>query len=237
MPSSSGRSPGSLGPLGISRRDFLNGCVVASGGLAIGRFAPLRALATESGNGVCGDVIGNDPRFLRGGNLPSAFNVAHWLRDQRLSFAPGTVTLAPGCDAHDGKFDISDGGGDVDVIIVGAGLAGLSAAFFLLRQRPGTRILLLEVRLSAVALRIDADVFSTNPAAHVTYFKDGNFHRASARSVIVATQASSARHLVGHLLDADRKAAWDEFNTVPALVANVAVRNMARSTSTGGDTA
>ena len=27
-----------------------------------------------------------DPRVLRGGNLPSTFNVAHWMRDRRLSF-------------------------------------------------------------------------------------------------------------------------------------------------------
>ena len=112
MAGSNGRSRDGLGSPQISRRDFLNGCLIASGGLALGQFAPLRASAAESGAGVCGrPSIGDDPRFLRSGNLPSTFNVAHWLRDRRLSFEPAAVTLAPGCDDHAGKFEISDDGG------------------------------------------------------------------------------------------------------------------------------
>jgi len=444
MPSVNGRSPDGPGIPEISRRDFLNGCLIASGGFAAGRFAPLRALAAETGGGACDDIIGNDPRVLRSGNLPSAFNVAHWLRDKRLSFESGAVTLARGCDGREGKFEISRDDDAFDVIIVGAGLAGLSAAFYLLHGRPGTRILLLEannyaggnaardegsplpvaastagafctvpytdflrqiyreigldwekyiisspsdcyffdentpgvkpghrgwqldflgslgklnnppysqriiddlarcvktfagwigksgrpndppdissprydylsemtlaeylinvlhcdpivvdfytdytcdcmggtpysvnahsvisflsseyaqdafaypggtseiaarlvrwltkldagkgrehvadIRLNAVALRIDTDVSLPKPDVGVTYFKDETFHRATAKAVIVATPPSSARHLIGHLVDTDRKVAWDAFNTVPALVANVAVRNMA----------
>jgi spermidine dehydrogenase len=440
MPGSNRQSRGDRGAPQISRRDFLNGCLVASGALALGQFAPLRASAAESAAGVCGDLVGDDARFLRSGNLPSTFNVAHWLRDRRLSFAPAAVTLAPGCDDHAGNFEIADDGGDFDVIVVGAGIAGLSSAFYLLRERPGTRILLLEaggspggnaardeaaplpvaastagayclfpyleflrdiyrelgidwqkyiirspsdcyffdentpgvkpgyrgwqldfpspsaklknppysqrimddlarcvrdfedwyrkpgkpndppdisnprydylsemtlaeyltdvlhcdpivvdfytglttdcmggtahsvnahsgicflsseyvqegfaypggtseiaarlvrwltksgkgaapeIRLNAVALRVDADAASLKPGASVTYFKDGKFHKATANALIVATQSSSGRHLVDHLIDAERRAAWQEFNTVPAVVANVAVRNMA----------
>jgi spermidine dehydrogenase len=133
-----------LGSAQISRRDVLNGLLLASGGIAVSQSAPLRALAGETPSGACDDVIGSDPRALRGGDLPSAFNVAHWMRDRRLSFQSDSVKLAPGCDAIEGSFAISDDSEQFDVIIVGAGLAGLSAAFYLLRRRHGTRILLLD---------------------------------------------------------------------------------------------
>jgi rhodanese-related sulfurtransferase len=74
----------------LSRRDFLNGVLLASGGAAVASSFPLRAFAsTVSGH------IGSDPRALRGGNLPATFNIAHWMRDQRLTFGPRTVTVAP----------------------------------------------------------------------------------------------------------------------------------------------
>jgi spermidine dehydrogenase len=87
-----------LNPTVIARRDFLNGALMAAGGLAVSQSTPLRALAANFqgiGNGVCGDAIGNDPRMARGGNSPPVFNVGHWLRDRRLKFQPGAVTLAP----------------------------------------------------------------------------------------------------------------------------------------------
>jgi len=68
MPSVNGRSPDGPGIPEISRRDFLNGCLIASGGFAAGRFAPLRALAAETGGGACGDIIGFCKR-------PQGFNV------------------------------------------------------------------------------------------------------------------------------------------------------------------
>jgi hypothetical protein len=77
-----------------------------------------------------------------------------------------------------------------------------------------------------VALRVDIEASGPKQRASVTYFKDDKFHRATAKAAIVATQASSARRLIEHLCDAERKAAWDEFNTAPAVVANVALRNM-----------
>ena len=386
----------------------------------------MRLLAAEMKGGNCDGVIGSDPRALRGGDLPSAFNVAHWMRDRRLSFETNAVTLAPGCDAFSGNFSISDDAEHFDVIIVGSGLAGLSAAFYLLRKRAGTRILLLDahpyaggnagrddgaplpvpaatagsycyanstdfivelyremkikwqkhvisdptdcyyfdehtpgvksgyrgwnidtfgdglklapyekhtvhdllrsrdaiiklqtndppdlgtindhlsemtldhyltevlhcdpavsdfhtlytidalggtaqqvnahsatsflagefsdrlftfpggtaelaqrlvawltkarIRLNSVALRVDEGGTPSRPMPSVVYFKDHNFHRATAKTVIVAAQAQSARHLVEHLLDGTRTAAWDKFNTVPVVVANVALRSAA----------
>jgi spermidine dehydrogenase len=109
----------------ISRRDFLNGLLIASGGLAVSQSSPMCTFAAEPATGVCDDIAGADPRILRNGNLPAAFDVGHWMRDQRLSFEPSAVTIAPGCDAYAGKFKISDDVDEFDVIIVGAGLAGL----------------------------------------------------------------------------------------------------------------
>jgi spermidine dehydrogenase len=443
MRKTEGRSSRDFARPEILRRDFLNGCLIASGGLAVECSLPLRALAGES-EGVCADVDGDNQHFLRSGNLPSTFNVAHWMRDGRLDFQNGTVTLSAGCDGREGKFTISDDGADYDVIIVGAGLSGLSAAFYILQERPQTRILMLEannyaggnaardegsplsvpastagafcgfpqtewlkkiyqeldidwtkhviqppgdsyffdeytpgvkpgyrgwqasaggapefmftldtikdppydekimaelgrcskdfsrwydvpggpddppdmsdpkydylsqmtlaeyitdvlgcdqtvvdfftsytidctggtpysvnahtalsflaseytnqgldnfafpggtseialrlvnwlkqhaveIRLGAVALRIDMEANPAKPKVSATYFKDGTFHRATGRAMIVATQASSARRLIDHLVDSERRDAWSEFNTVPALIANVAVRDM-----------
>jgi hypothetical protein len=428
-----------LGSAEISRRDILNGFLLASGGIAVSQSIPMRVLAAEMNGGACDGVIGSDPRVLRGGNLPSAFNVAHWMRDRRLRFESSAVTLAPGCDAFEGNFSISDDAENFDVIIVGTGLAGLSAAFYLLRRRAGTRILLLDanhyaggnagrddgaplpvpastagaycchtpyldflpefyremkidwtqysipdpsdcyyfdeytpgvkrgyrgwnidtldnglklvpyekhvvddllrsaedinawektriglqdppdgssdqndylsemtldhyltevlhcdpivsdfytlytidalggttrqvnahsalnflagefsddlftfpggtsevarrlmawltssgriksprIQLNSVALRIDIGASASQPNPSVVYFKDQNFHRSTAKTVIVAAQANSARHLVEHLVDGARKAAWDKFNTVPVVVANVALRSAA----------
>ena len=138
---------------GIVRRDFLNGALLASGGLVVGRSTPLQALvaavADSDFKNTCDGDIGLDPRVLRSGNLPASFNVAHWLRDRRLRFGPGKVTLALGCDAQEGQFEIADESEAFNVIIVGAGLSGLSAAFYILRRRPGTKILLLDANRHA----------------------------------------------------------------------------------------
>lgn len=115
----------------ISRRDFLNGMLIAAGGLAVGQSSPIRLLAGQRSQNSCDGAIGLDPRALRGGNLPSAFDVAHWMRDRRLTFSRTVVTLAKGCDAESGSFAIREDGGSYDVVIVGSGVSGLSTAFFL----------------------------------------------------------------------------------------------------------
>jgi hypothetical protein len=431
-----------LGPFEISRRDVLNGVLLAVGAGAVSQSVPFRAFAAPAEGAACDGAIGSDPRALRGGNLPSVFNVGHWMRDRRLRFEPGAVTLAKGCDGVEGAFPIVEDDKEFDVVVAGAGLAGLSAALFLLRRRPGTRILLLEanaytggnagrddmpplpvpaptagayclapsarylkefyreldidwrkhgiaspgdcyyfdeytpgitaghrgwnietldtgmgeapyekhvvadllrsrkeikkltqrvgsgllddppdrssprmdylsqisfedyltdilrcdpivsdfhslymidalggtashvnahssinflagefgddlftfpggtselakrvtlwlqgrrrgkpfdtipkIELSASVLRIDIERSAKRSSAKVVYFRDGVFRRVSAKTVIVATQSQVARHLVEHLLDDDRKAAWGEFNTVPVVIANVALRS------------
>ena len=128
---------------GLSRRDFLNGVLLAAGGLAVRGMTPMQILGAAQ-NSACDGPIGLDPRARRGGNLPDAFRIAHWMRDRRLTFSPGSVTLAKGCDPDAGTFDIADDGGQYDVVICGSGIAGLSTAFFLHERRRPTRILILD---------------------------------------------------------------------------------------------
>lgn len=132
----------------ISRRDFLNGMLMAAGGLAVSGFFPMRGFAhSPVGRNSCDGSIGSDPRALRGGNSPQAFNIAHWLRDGRLSFSANSVQVsaAPnGCDPYQGSFPIQTDNGVYDLIIVGSGISGLSAAFHTLRQKPNAKILILD---------------------------------------------------------------------------------------------
>lgn len=127
----------------VSRRDFFNGALLAAGGLAVRQSVPMRLLAAFAAD-RCDGAIGADPRLLRGGNLPGTFRVAHWLRDRRLTFARQTVSLAKGCDDESGTFTIVDDTAPYDLIITGSGISGLTTAFYLRRQRPDARILILD---------------------------------------------------------------------------------------------
>jgi spermidine dehydrogenase len=165
---------------GISRRDFMNGMLVAATGAAVGGLHPGDAEAcVDVGKNVCDGSIGLDPRALRGGNLPSAFGVAHWLRDERLTFGKTSVKLkASACDAQQGAFPIESDPGTYDVIIAGSGMSALAAAFYITRRRPGTRILLLDVnaRFGGNAGRDDASpipaIAATGGAYAVTPYAD-----------------------------------------------------------------
>ncbi|HEX3543089.1 MAG TPA: NAD(P)-binding protein [Candidatus Acidoferrum sp.] len=93
----------------------------------------------------CDGAIGSDPNVLRGGNIPSVFNIAHWLRDGRLTFKTNSVLISSSpCDSYQGSQPLNTDNGNYDVIIVGAGMSGCSAAFFISQQRPGTKILILD---------------------------------------------------------------------------------------------
>jgi spermidine dehydrogenase len=132
---------------GISRRDFINGMLVATGGAMVAGLIPREGEAcVDIGKGVCDGTIGLDPRALRGGNLPTAFRVAHWLRDERLTFSQNSVRVAASsCDKVKGSFPIEADNGVYEVIVAGSGMSGLAAAFYLTRRRPGTRVLILDV--------------------------------------------------------------------------------------------
>src|SRR3984893_2572155 len=130
---------------GIKRRDFINGMLIAAGTAAVGGSFPMKALAQTSPTFPCDGPIGTDPNVTRGGNLRSVFNIAHWLRDGRLTFNTNSVVVsASPCDGIAGSMPILADNGNYDVIIVGSGMSGCSAAYYLTKQRPGTKILILD---------------------------------------------------------------------------------------------
>ena len=129
---------------GISRRDFINGIMIAAGGMAVGASFPMRAFAAGT-TFPCDGGIGSDPRVLRGGNVPSVFNIGHWLRDGRLTFKKSSVLISSSpCDSYQGSYPLLTDNGKYEVIIVGSGMSGCSAAYYITRNRPGTKILILD---------------------------------------------------------------------------------------------
>ena len=112
----------------ISRRDFLNGVAAAAmGTLASGR---ARAdLPSPVREGAKPDGVYPPLRTGPRGSHPGSFEVAHQLgREGRRDF--GAVQEA------DSK--------PYDLIVVGAGISGLSAAHFYRKQQPNARILLID---------------------------------------------------------------------------------------------
>src|SRR5262245_6426190 len=129
--------------MAIRRRDFLNGMLLAAGGAAVSSFFPHALLADEPAG------PDSDPRLRRGGNLPEVFTLGHWLRDHRLRFDNDKVELLPDSDGRSGRFDIAEAGETYDTIVVGAGMAGLSAAYFVRAQHPNAKVLVLDAQAEA----------------------------------------------------------------------------------------
>ena len=110
----------------INRRDFLNGCALSvAAGSAI---SPLEALAQGTLNpyALPADYYPPTRQGLRGSHAGS-FEVAH---DMRIGK----------------KWDVADAGDrDYDLVVVGGGISGLSAAYFYRKQHgPDARILIIE---------------------------------------------------------------------------------------------
>lgn len=159
---------------GIHRRDFLNGVMLA-GGAALWPGCRDPEGPGEIPEGLCDGPIGADPRALRSANTPDNFNVAHWLRDGRLTFSPTSVRVEPlSCDDVAGTRPIRDDGGTYDVVIVGTGLSGLSAALHLSLMKPDVRLLLLDAndQFGGNAGRDDADPLPAISSTGGAYFVD-----------------------------------------------------------------
>jgi spermidine dehydrogenase len=115
----------------ITRRDFLNGMAVGVGGaMATPWLAEL--LAAQQPSGSAQDRPGYYPPALTGmrGSHPGAFEVAHALRDGEFWKKAGKPV---------------DTGETYDLVVVGAGMSGLAAAYFYRKQMGASaRILILD---------------------------------------------------------------------------------------------
>ena len=110
----------------LSRRDFLNGCAISlAAGTAI---SPMDALSQGSlgQNALSPDYYPPSSQGLRGSHEGS-FEVAHGFRDgQRWQ-------------------TVDSGEREYDLVVVGAGISGLSAAYFYRKQHgPDSRILIID---------------------------------------------------------------------------------------------
>src|SRR5258708_26973804 len=112
---------------GITRRDFLNGIAVTAGAAAL----PPHLLAALQNDLDPEKSPNYYPPALTGlrGSHAGAFEVAHSLRDGDFWEKAGKP---------------SETGETFDLIIVGGGISGLSAAHFFRKSNPGVRILVLD---------------------------------------------------------------------------------------------
>lgn len=108
---------------GVSRRDFLNGAQIAIGSSLLGPWSTL--LAADESKFLLGDDY--YPPALTGlrGSHAGSWETMH-ARVSGKTFSPG---------APEDRYDL---------VVVGGGISGLSAAHFFRRQRPGARILVLD---------------------------------------------------------------------------------------------
>ena len=114
----------------IDRRDFLNGMAVAVGAIGAG-FGATQAAAQAAASPWPQDQPGYYPPTLTGlrGSHPGSFENAHALRDGDFWASHAALT---------------DTGETYDLIVVGGGISGLSAAHFYRAARPNARILILD---------------------------------------------------------------------------------------------
>jgi spermidine dehydrogenase len=115
----------------ITRRDFLNGIAVGVGGVLANPWIG-GLLSAQTLTASAQDRAGYYPPTLNGmrGSHPGAFEVAHSLRD-------GTFWEKAGKQVETGE--------EYDLVVVGAGISGLAAAYFYRKQAGSSaRILILD---------------------------------------------------------------------------------------------
>jgi len=115
----------------ITRRDFLNGMAVGVGGVLANPWIG-GLLSAQTLTASAQDRAGYYPPTLNGmrGSHPGAFEVAHSLRD-------GTFWEKAGKQVETGE--------EYDLVVVGAGISGLAAAYFYRKQAGSSaRILILD---------------------------------------------------------------------------------------------
>ncbi len=108
----------------ISRRDYLNSALLASGSLLLGVASPLDLLAQSDwdGYGGVGDYA------TANGNTFEIMTEAHKIRDRAFEPLPA---------------DVADTGEQFDCVVVGGGISGLAAALFFKRQAGANRTCLV----------------------------------------------------------------------------------------------
>jgi len=95
----------------ITRRDFLNGTLLASGGALVSAACPFQLMAAEDWNGASG--LGDYAEA--NGNTHQVMADGHMIRDHVFEKTPAAV---------------QDSGETYDCVVVGGGISGLSAALF-----------------------------------------------------------------------------------------------------------
>ena len=107
----------------ISRRDFLNGTIVAGAGLLLNRHAPIVLPPGDefTGYGGVGDYATSN------GNTWDVVSVAHAMRDGKFEGAIGAA---------------SETGEIYDLVCVGGGISGLAAAVFFQKNKGGRCLVL-----------------------------------------------------------------------------------------------
>ncbi len=106
---------------GITRRDFLDGIALTIGAAALGGFHARPARAETAAYPPAGSGLR--------GQTDAAQNVMHAIRDG--SFWASNPAIA-------------DTGESYDLVVVGAGISGLAAAFTYRQQKPDAKVLLVD---------------------------------------------------------------------------------------------